>query len=117
MDTLDVLVKARAEVEKGWTQGRPCDEHGNVCAMGALGRAMGLVLSTRVGSAPLEVYRSPASDVLHRLTPRSMTLQQLNDLPETTQADVLALFDRAINAEAQKLVPVIDPAHTYTVAA
>jgi hypothetical protein len=113
MTTLDVLIAARAEVEKGWTQGRPCDEHGNVCAMGALTRVLGEELRTTISAAPAAVYDSDACYALEAVCPDEW-VQRFNDLPDTTQADVIALFDRAINAEAVKVTA--DPAHTFLVA-
>jgi hypothetical protein len=107
-DVLDVLIAARAEVKKGWGRFSYEDTHGAVCAQGAL---------ERVGS----YGRSPAREALIDALPpewihpkhRQISLMLFND--RHTQADVLALFDRAIAAEAVKVTP--DPAHTYTTAA
>jgi hypothetical protein len=109
MDTLDVLVKARVEVEREWWQGGGgCDPQdrvtGGVCAIHALLR---VVKNT-----------TPALAALCRELPApyaSYDVIGFNDAASTTKADVLALYDRAINAEAVKVTA--DPAHTFTVAA
>jgi hypothetical protein len=107
-EVLDVLIAARAEVEKGWCKFSFEDDGGRVCAQGAL---------DRVGA----YGRTPVRDALIDALPpdyvppkfRNIGLMLFNDTH--TQADVLALFDRAIAAEAVKVSP--DPAHTYTTAA
>jgi hypothetical protein len=101
MDTLDVLIAARAEVEKGWRKGGQEDKDGNVCALGAVWRVSG-VREDCPHTAPLYAVHDGS-------------IAFWNDDPSTTKADVLALFDRAIAAEAVKVSP--DPAHTYTTAA
>jgi hypothetical protein len=101
MDTLEVLIAARAEVEKGWCKYSLEDPDGNVCAHGAL---------ERVGSYGRSHAREALIDALppEHVHPRhrNISLMLFND--GHTQADVLALFDRAIAAEAVKVSP--DPA-------
>jgi hypothetical protein len=112
-DVLDVLIAARAEVEKGWTQYTLSDGTGNVCAVGAVYRAAGD--HDLFGSPSLAVFNAAeaARDVLEGAL-AGWHLPSFNDHPSTTKADVLALFDRAIAAEAVKVSP--DPSHTYTTA-
>jgi hypothetical protein len=110
MTTLDVLVAARAEIEKGWCRGAAVDVHGNVCALGAIDVALG---GSRSSFKSLATRAWDRMDVLHALS--GGAIGEFNDRPDTTKADVLALFDRAIAAEAVKVTT--DPAHTYTVAA
>lgn len=95
--TRDMLIEARALVEKGWCQGYQAkDETGacvshesakarSFCAYGACWRAEGTV-------------SGPASMALRRAF-GSLGVGTWNDAPDRTQADVLALFDRAIAAE------------------
>jgi hypothetical protein len=112
METLDVLVAARAEVEAGWCKGWTVDHRGNVCAFGAVETALGVSKARRRN---VEIIMGNPSDALWTALPAGYaTVPRFNDDPHTTKADVLALFDRAINAEAVK---VTDPAHTYTIAA
>jgi sugar phosphate isomerase/epimerase len=116
METLDVLIAARAEVEAGWCKKVAVDHHGNVCAVGAIETA-----SRRAeGHAHVRDWRRRHPSCAHRPSGRAARLGAerspwFNDDPQTTKADVIALFDRAIAAEAVKVTA--DPAHTYTVAA
>jgi hypothetical protein len=110
MDTIDKLIAARAEVEKGW-----CRYHlvngGNVCAIGALYRAAGAD------------FAMPSPDDLETVKALRRSLQAalgtgqlvpaFNDHPSTTKADVIQLFDRAIAAEAVKVTA--DPSHVHAV--
>jgi hypothetical protein len=115
METLDVLIRARAEVEKGWCQDVAVDSGGNVCALGALETAVGVEKYARVYATRYDGIRGARGALTNALpADRPPSVPLFNDTPETTKADVLALFDRAINAEAVKVTA--DPAHTYTVA-
>jgi hypothetical protein len=101
MDTLEVLIAARAEVEKGWCRIQLEDDDGNVCAAGALQRV-----------AANGDYRSALfalRDLLPAWTHGAIGI--FND--SKTKADVLALFDRAIAAEAVKVTA--DPSHVHAV--
>jgi sugar phosphate isomerase/epimerase len=114
METLDVLIAARAEVEAGWCKKVAVDHHGNVCAVGAIDTALGVPKVTRtyaIGGVATRAARTALRDAL----PAVLNVPHFNDDPQTTKADVIALFDRAIAAEAVKVTA--DPAHTYTVAA
>lgn len=112
METLDVLVRARAEVEAGWCKSMAVDYGGNVCALGAIETALGASKYTHTLVAHYDT--SGARLALTKALPAGYSsVPQFNDDPHTTKADVLALFSRAINAEAVK---VTDPAHTFTVA-
>ena len=114
MDTLTVLMKARAEVEKGWCQGE-YGRGGGVCMVGALYVAEGNPREkvnendVEVGESYYETY-----DALRRAV--GWNIPMWNDAPGRTQEDVLAAYDRAINAEAAKLAPT-DPAHVHPQAA
>jgi hypothetical protein len=106
-DVLDVLIAARAKVEKGWCRFSYVGAGGAVCAQGALdlvGDYGRYGRDALIGALPPE-HLHPRH--------RNISLMLFNDTH--TQADVLALFDRAIAAEAVKVSP--DPAHTYTTAA
>jgi hypothetical protein len=84
------LRRARARVQKGWCKNTLEDEDGNVCAIGALS------LGRNCGT----MYVSQALIELHSYA----TIEGYNDAPETTQADILALFDRAIELAKQEEV-------------
>lgn len=95
--TLDILTEARGYVAKGWTQGTLAKSNENRkvsfhspravcwCALGALRLAGG--------------YYEEGQDALERLLPYETELFTWNDAPGRTQAEVLALFDKAIEAE------------------
>lgn len=103
--TLALLRKARDLIAQGWTQltpardrlGEPCSPHsiGAVrwCITGAVDRALG-----RYG------HFHHYLDALSALFPNSSDTGadsaaiRYNDLPHTTQADVLALIDQAIQS-------------------
>jgi hypothetical protein len=114
MTTLDVLIRARAEVEAGWCKGRSVDSRGNVCAMGALETALGVPKLQRrnTKSIPGIALRYALARELPAGYPN---VPVFNDDPHTTKADVIELFTRAINAEAVKVTA--DPAHTYRITA
>jgi hypothetical protein len=92
MSVLETLIKARALIEKheNWTQGKFFDNRGRRCALGALYDAEGIP------------YTQSAT------TPSDKALRSaMGEFPGTfndthTHADVLAAFDRAIEAERAK---------------
>jgi hypothetical protein len=113
METLDVLIRARAEVDAGWCKKTAVDHYGNVCALGAVETALGRPKTQRRNTT---IIMGDAFAALTLALCRGYSsVPGFNDDPQTTKADVLALFDRAIAAEAVKVTA--DPAHTYTVAA
>jgi hypothetical protein len=104
-DVLDVLIAARAEVEKGWCRYDHEGDGGNVCAQGALNRVGDYAC---IGRDALIDALSP-----EHVHPKFRTISVMLFNDTHTQADVLALFDRAIAAEAVKVTA--DPAHVYAV--
>jgi hypothetical protein len=114
-DVLSILVAARAEVDAGWCKNVAVDYHGNVCAVGALETALGVEKVPRQHTMCCVTTREARAALRNALPARHVGIPWFNDDPHTTKADVLALFDRAIAAEAVKVTA--DPAHTYTVAA
>src|SRR4051794_29615462 len=114
MDTIDKLIAARAEVERGWCKYYLTNHAtGNVCAVGALYRAAGEDVSAPSGGG-LKTVKALRRILQDALGPARL-VTCFNDHPSTTKADVIALYDRAIAAEAVKVTA--DPAHTYTTAA
>ena len=98
--------------ERGWSKGQYVDGDGCLCALGAIYVAAG-----ELASAPLDKYAPyyapgdagdqasklylEASEHLGSVVPRSSGwphVHLFNDLPSTTQDDVLAMFDRGIEA-------------------
>lgn len=65
-----------------WEEGAEC-----FCAMGAVIRASG---------AHYDAEQQPPADFLRKAAPRSLTVPQFNDRPETTHTDVMVMFDKAI---------------------
>lgn len=123
METIDVLIGGRAAVEKAWTKHvlyNPVT--GGVCALGGCFVGAGVDLAEE----KMPQYQSDrhprnrdavrASTVLYRHLPPAYNvgLPFYNDAQNTTKADVLALYDRAIASIA--IQTTADPAHTYTVA-
>jgi hypothetical protein len=81
------LMAARALVERGWCQGISHDNTGSVdkyCVLGAIDQASS-------GDS------SEAKFALRKVV-GGIYLADWNDAPERTKADVLAAFDRAIEA-------------------
>lgn len=103
--TRDCLITARELLARGWCQRRyAVNAEGTFvssldpdavawCAIGAITRA------SCASDAPLSM--PPAVDIIRELiAAETMDIEHWNDAPGRTQADVLALFDRAIAAEA-----------------
>lgn len=94
--TREILAKARALVERGWVQGRFSRmKRGKecFCAVGAICRAAGEAQAC---------HRLGALKAVEAEIPQEFLLSQWNDAPGRTQAEVLAAFDRAIQAEGEK---------------
>lgn len=99
MTTVEVLRAARERIEKGWCQGTyarrsdgtPADhaDPGTVawCASGALWND--------ASPCDLEVYADAAA-VLESYLPRDLEIEDWNDAPGRDKAEVLNLFDKAI---------------------
>ena len=99
MSALDMLREGRERVARGWTQGTYArDRDGRkayawapeACAWCALG-------AMRV-SGHFGAEYDAARALLERFTPAALAVSSFNDASTTTQADVLALYDRAIAA-------------------
>jgi hypothetical protein len=101
METLDVLVAARAEVEAGWCKKVAVDPRGNVCAHGGLETALGI---PKLPRRNCKIYPGAAATALAMALPAwYWDVPGFNDDPHTTKADVLALYSRAINAEMARI--------------
>lgn len=111
MNTLEVLVAARAEIEKGWCKSMAINTRGDVCALGAIDAALG---EDRKIPRTLARRAYERLDVVEALSTSADHIIHFNDLPSTTKEDVLARFDRAIAAEAAKVTA--DSSHVYAVA-
>lgn len=109
MTTVTKLKEARALIERGWCQGADAmtasgrsvfPEHGGAerwCAGGACAAAA----KDREIERP--IFRTMLDSLLRAIPEhRPMTVSFWNDEPGRTQAEVLALFDRAIAAEEAK---------------
>lgn len=108
MNTIDILIGARARVARGWTQGAyardaqgrelSCSWHPDtecMCAVGA-------ILASRGRASEACAVDALLASILDQIPFQSdlpMTrIIRWNDAPSRTQADVLAAFDRAIAA-------------------
>lgn len=105
-NTIDILKRARALVERGWCQGTYSrDERGvaslsksqdcSWCSVGALDTAAG---------SDSDKYLAAYDELATAITPGGdVGVVKWNDAPGRTQAEVLAMFDRAIaSLEAAK---------------
>ncbi len=83
---IEMLREGRAKIERGWCQRISLSPTGAVCALGALSEPSGFIKIT----AATEALRAAAG------AGHLSEISRWNDSPERTQADVLALYDRAI---------------------
>src|SRR6185295_11040321 len=109
---LQILQEARALIAKGWTQGTYyTPDKSKFCLVGALSEASGpLDTHTLATDVRIQAYRKAAEAVAKGLmvdsTPGEhdefyIGLVPFNDQPGRTKDEVLALIDKAINAELQ----------------
>lgn len=110
---VEVLTKARALIEKGWTQGTNARQKNNretspqsktackFCAIGAMVREANLEslfsrdrrsLATRLDHALAKVHPEFIPDEDNSLR----AIAQFNDLPTTTKEQILEVYDHAI---------------------
>lgn len=101
---LDLLTRARARIEKpeAWTKGaiaRTSDDERTLARdpQATCWCALGAIAAERGG----EVHH-PAWQAVQQQLPAGESIGSFNDHPDTTHADVLALFDRAIAARSQQ---------------
>jgi hypothetical protein len=111
MTVKEVLVAARDRVEKNWFKGHwrdnseLSDEECGVCTLGAInfvldGNARGpLKYSDFVLMRDVEIVLMDNLPVEWiPLDPQFRIIPQFNDDPRTTKADIIALYDRAIES-------------------
>jgi hypothetical protein len=105
MSVKNTLVKARALIAKGWTKNTYArDQYGLMVEMRSpaacqfcITGALGLSVPTDDRDAYMNAY-----DALQNVRPLSSRFTGLvgfNDHPSTSQQDVLAVFDKAIEAQ------------------
>ncbi len=95
METKEVLIAARGLIKKGWIQGVDSQVRNGVtcyCAVGAVHSVLPGIYQTE----PLEALRGALS--VHDKARGGV--MSFNDAEGRTQAEVLALFDRAIERAA-----------------
>lgn len=112
MDTRQVLERAKTLIEGGWCQNANTDGNGNFCLRAAIGLASG-AMAERNGfvyfkdgpnTLPMQKDDLAAKEALidqliNQLPDDALlSIPFWNDLPTTTQADVIDLLDRAIAA-------------------
>jgi hypothetical protein len=84
--TISALLQARALIDADWCQG--FGHGGQVCAVEAIWRATEMSFGGR----------QEILGFLHRVLPaRYYSVMSFNDAKGTTKADILALYDRAID--------------------
>jgi hypothetical protein len=114
--TYEVLEKALAELEKGWCSRQREDGDGNVCAIGALGRAVHGFVDNWHSSYELADDYGLNALVIEKQIPRPNpedqaqfgpheSIEEVND--DYGKGMVVALFQEAIrNEKAKEGVPV-----------
>jgi hypothetical protein len=95
-----ILIAARAKIERpeAWTKGRYArDKNGE----GTIPNSRHAVCWCAIGAvhAASPSDTAPALTQLNRFVPGGEATYTYNDFPETTHAEILALYDRAIAAE------------------
>lgn len=90
MSLIEFMKSARQRVENGWHQGALHDGYGNVCAVGALHEDI-----NDMGASPFVRY---GHELLNNAAFKRgyISAAHFNDDPETTQQDVLDLYDEII---------------------
>lgn len=86
--TVSALLRARVLIETNWCKGFGHD--GQVCAVEAVWKAT-------ESDAPIRQRGVSLRHLLHALPPDSISVMSYNDAKTTTKADILALYDRAID--------------------
>jgi hypothetical protein len=91
------LNEAAKIIEQGWTKGEYADELGNVCAVGALRKALNN--PQRLDSPLWDTYRESITimsqvtgEMTNGLTDNPV---QFNDMESTTKQDIVALFEKS----------------------
>lgn len=93
------LMVARTRVALGWCQRKLADDAGRMCALGAL-RNCQHDLDVGEWSPAIEA----AADFVRSALPFGNSIPAYNNHETATHADVLALFDRAIDARKAELL-------------
>lgn len=94
------LIAARALIDtpEKWVK-IEYEDHGCFCALGALGRVMGRDPSGDLGEVEIALGRAlPPDFKLSAVLSLGTNVVMFNDHPDTTHADIMAMFDRAIEA-------------------
>lgn len=106
INTLDVLVKARALIETNWTQGVYYSD-GNYCAVGAIGKAIyGIPCRGCMAAGPLNVLYNALPGQFQRIGDVETAIIAYND--KRQHRTMLRLFDRAIEAERKREADYMD---------
>jgi hypothetical protein len=89
---VEKLLEGRARIEKGWCRGLYFtkyynEDHSSFCALGALG--MGWEVPPETRPLGLDYLQEALGD-------KGLSVTDYNDSLKTTKADILALYDRAI---------------------
>jgi hypothetical protein len=104
MNTLEQLIAARKLVAKNWTQGESArnvngvatdafgDDAVSFCALGALRAKAGIPFNYEA----VEALAAATPGIPLLIKSPETTITRFNDEADTIQADVLALYDRAI---------------------
>ncbi len=104
MTTLEVLLRGRARIEEGWCQGvsRIIGSNTAWCATGAVEDGMDERGALNARYSALDTLDAALPPLQEIRRGRGIGIPAWNDDPERTQADVLALYDRAIADERAK---------------
>jgi hypothetical protein len=96
----EILTKAQEHIQNGWGKGSYEDVNGNVCSMGAIYKAAGM-LDEKGGVKDLPMasvtYAIQAlTNVVMDEVPGTSCVVVFNDYANTTQEDVLLMFKKAV---------------------
>lgn len=92
---IEALREGRARVERGWCQ-EILAEGNTVCALG------GVSLALRSRGRPCRYYQATRFLCMALGVKYETDVMSWNDAPERTQADVLALYDKAIELAVEE---------------
>jgi len=97
MSVKENLIRAKALIDtpEKWGKDFYYEQDGCLCVVGALGKAMGISAS---GGQFCDSLVRALNAELPESAPIRNHLPAFNDHPDTTHADIMALFDRAIAA-------------------
>lgn len=103
---LDLLKQGKTNIlERGWTQGEYWDMHGRLCAMGAIDVCHSFSGGRYHQPSNWRELRDEAALALSNAVPDPYEkfIIKYNDTPNRTVEEILAVYDKAIENEQQRI--------------